>query len=70
MTGWWMLDESQCLDAVLKVEVATSAKNGIPVIHPVSTQVIALPYPVPILIPQSCIMSYKFTHSKPVAGHY
>ena len=32
MTGWWMLDESQCLCAVLKVKVTTTASIGIPVI--------------------------------------
>jgi len=31
---------------------------------------IALPYPVPVLIALSCIVSYQFTHIKPVAGQY
>jgi len=31
---------------------------------------LALPYPVPILIALSCIMSYQFMHIQPVAGHY
>jgi hypothetical protein len=32
MTGWWMLVASQCLGAVVKVKVATTASTGIPVI--------------------------------------
>ena len=32
MIGWWMLDESPCLGAVLKIKVTPPARNGIPVI--------------------------------------
>ena len=72
MTGWWMLDDSQCLSRC-------STENKLPLLLGIEYQssyehpghiFIALPFLGPVLIALSCIVSYQFKSIMPVAGHY
>jgi len=56
MTGWWMSPNVWMqLPLLLGIENQSSYE------HP-GHIFIALPYPGPILIALSCLMSYRFTH--------
>ena len=66
MTGWWM-SPSVWLGAILKLKLPLLVwMEYQPSYEHPGHMFISLHYPGPILIALSCIMSYQFTHIKPV----